>query len=120
MIERIPDLPGNVLGFSAKGAVTGKDYESTIIPAVEEMIGRLSKVRLLYHLGPEFSGFDAAALWDDAKVGLGHVRAWERVAVVTDVDWIRMATKAFAFAMPGEVRVFRNAEMATAREWLAA
>ena len=45
-------------------------------------------------------------------------KAWERIAVVTDVDWIRTATKAFGFAMPGEVRVFSNAELGAARDWL--
>ena len=37
MIEKIPHLPDNVLGFTAKGTVTVNDYESIIIPAVEEL-----------------------------------------------------------------------------------
>ena len=39
-------------------------------------------------LGPDFLGFTAAAMWDDAKIGLAHWNAWERVAVVTDVPWV--------------------------------
>jgi hypothetical protein len=35
MIKKIPDLPNNILGFAAKGTITEKDYESVIIPAVE-------------------------------------------------------------------------------------
>ena len=35
MIKTIKDLPSNVLGFEASGAVTGKDYESVLVPAVE-------------------------------------------------------------------------------------
>ena len=31
MIERIPGLPENVLGFAAKGTVTADDYESVLI-----------------------------------------------------------------------------------------
>jgi hypothetical protein len=112
------DLPENVLGFTAKGTVTAEDYESTIIPAVEEVLSRHRKVRLLYHLGEEFSGFEAGALWDDAKVGLRHPTAWERVAVVSDAEWVRMATKVFGFAMPAQVRVYHNREMATARAWV--
>ena len=120
MIERIPDLPESVLGFTARGQVSAKDYESVLVPAVEAAIAKQHKVRLLYHLGPELSGFEAGALWDDAKVGLKHPTAWERVAVVTDTEWIRVATKVFGFAIPGEVRVFKNAEMAAAREWIGA
>lgn len=119
MIERIADLPENVLGFTAKGTVTAADYETVLIPAVEAMLARRPNVRLLYHLGAAFSGFEAGALWDDAKVGLRHLGAWERTAVVTDVEWIRVATKALGFAMPGEVRVFPDAELPAAKAWLS-
>lgn len=85
MLERIQGLPENVLGFSAKGEVTGKDYESVLIPAVEELLIRYKKVRLLYHIGEEFAGFDAKALLDDARVGIQHFYAWDKICVVTDV-----------------------------------
>jgi len=119
MLERMEELPDNVLGFEAKGAVTGSDYESVLIPAVDEMLARRKSIRFLYHLGNEFAGFDAKAMWDDAKVGLQHLTAWERVAVVTDVGWIRTAMKAFGFVMPGSVKVFGNSELAEARKWLS-
>ena len=54
MVERIPGLPDNVLGFTAKGTVTANDYESTIIPAVEALFSRQGRVRFLYHLGEDF------------------------------------------------------------------
>jgi hypothetical protein len=37
---------------------------------------------------------------------------------VTDVEWLGTATKAMGFMMPGEVRVFPNAELEAARDWL--
>ena len=118
MIEMLTGLPDNVIGFSAHGKVTSDDYEAQIVPAVEAALKQHDKLRLLYHLGPEFDGFEAGAVWEDAKVGLSHLAAWERIAMVTDVDWLRAVTKAFGFAMPGEVRVFSNAEMDAARDWL--
>lgn len=119
MIERIAELPENVLGFTAKGTVTAADYETVLVPAVEASLAQRPRVRLLYHLGSEFSGFEAGALWDDAKVGLRHLGAWERIALVTDVEWIRIATKALGFAMPGQVRVFSDGELAAAKAWLS-
>ncbi|MBT0653436.1 STAS/SEC14 domain-containing protein [Geomobilimonas luticola] len=118
MLERIQGLPDNVLGFEAKGEVTGADYESVLIPAVEKMLAQRKNIRFLYHLGNEFTGFNAKAMWDDAKVGLQHLSAWERVAVVTDVEWIRVAMKAFGFVMPGKLRAFGNDELVEARRWL--
>jgi hypothetical protein len=119
MLERMKGLPDDVLGFEAKGEVTGADYESVLIPAVDEILARRQRIRFLYHLGNEFEGFDAKAMWDDAKVGLQHLTAWERVAVVTDVGWIRTAMKTFGFVMPGLVRVFSNGELAAARQWVS-
>ena len=118
MVERISGLPGNVLGFTATGKVTGADYETVIVPAAEEMFARHGKIRLLYHLGPGFSGFEAAAVWDDAKLGLKHLAGWERTAVVSDVEWIRGAVRLFGFGIPGQVRVFSNDDMAEARRWI--
>ncbi len=80
MIEKIPDLPDNVVGFTAKGTVTANDYESVIIPEVEAMFARQGKVRFLYHLGEEFTGLEPAAAWDDTKLGLKHLTGWEKVA----------------------------------------
>ncbi|MEE9213538.1 MAG: STAS/SEC14 domain-containing protein [Thermodesulfobacteriota bacterium] len=120
MLEHIPDLPGNVVGFSATGTVTADDYESVLIPTVETKLKDYDKIRMLYYLGPDFKGFSVGAMWDDAKVGLRHITAWEKIAVVSDVEWIRGATKFFGFAIPGQVKVFSNAQLPDAREWITA
>ena len=118
MVEQIPDLPSNVLGVTAKGKVTADDYESVIIPAVEALFSREGKVRFLYHLGEAFSGFEAAAVWDDAKLGLKHLKGWERMAVISDIEWVRMGLKVFGLVIPGHVRVFHNSELEEAKRWV--
>lgn len=120
MIEPIRGLPDNVLGFTAKGAISAADYETVIMPAVEAAILKQATVRLLYYLGGEFSGFEAAAMWKDMKIGLKHLTAWEKIAVVTDVEWVRAAVKAFGFLLHGHVRLFQNSELNVAREWVCA
>jgi len=119
MVERIPNLPENVLGFSAKGTLTASDYENVIIPAVQEHLSRDGKVRFLYHLGEEFTGFEAAAMWDDAKLGLRNLKGWERMALVSDVEWIRAAVKVFGIVIPGHVRVFHNRDLEDATRWVS-
>jgi hypothetical protein len=42
------------------------------------------------------------------------------MAVVTDVEWIRIALNFFRFLVPGEVRVFAMDRAAEARAWVAA
>ena len=120
MIEVIEGLPENVLGFRAIGEVTGADYEQTLIPAVLAMSERLHHVRLLYVLGPEFTGFDAQAMLDDAMLGVSRYPAWERVAVVTDEAWLRVGVQALHLIMPQHFRLFHNAEVDEAKAWLMA
>jgi hypothetical protein len=55
----------------------------------------------------------------DFKVGIGHIRHWERIALVTDIDWIGARMKVFSFPMPGDVRLFPLSAADRAREWIA-
>ncbi|MEM9301720.1 MAG: STAS/SEC14 domain-containing protein [Pseudomonadota bacterium] len=118
MIEVMNDLPDQVLGVRASGKVTGEDYQNGLVPALEDKLSRFRKARLLYVVGNDFMGYTGDAAWEDAKVGMKHFAAFERVAIVTDVDWIENTAKAFGFMLPGEVRVFDDDELEAARQWI--
>ncbi len=120
MIEVLEQFPENVVAFAAKGRVTRQDYESVLIPRLEEALRRPGKVRCYYELGAGFSGMEAGAMWEDFKIGVEHLARRERVAVVTDIDWIRRAVNMFGFLVPGEFRVFGTGEAIEARRWVAA
>lgn len=118
MIEKLEGFPGDVVGVSCKGFVTRRDYEDVLEPAVETALKTHDKLRLYYEIGPEFTGIEPGAMWEDFKVGVEHLLRWERIAVVTDIDWIGHTIRAFGFMMPGAVRVFPLKEAAAARVWL--
>lgn len=120
MIDPLPGFPDNVLAFACRGRVTRADYETVLVPAVERALARQGRVRLYYAIGGDFAGFDAGAVWEDFKVGMEHLTRWERVAVVTDVAWIRHAVQLFSFLMPAKVKVFPAAEADQARTWIIA
>ncbi|MEP7371198.1 MAG: STAS/SEC14 domain-containing protein [Nitrosospira sp.] len=120
MIHLLPGLPEHVVGMVASGQVNASDYETVVIPAIESALKTHGRIRILYQLGPAFTGFTSGAMWDDMKVGLAHLKTWERIAVVTDEDWVAGATRLFGFAMPCPVRVFPNKEFAEAANWIAA
>ncbi|WP_257251565.1 STAS/SEC14 domain-containing protein [Burkholderia cepacia] len=118
MIEKVNDLPDGIAGFIATGQVTRKDYEDVLIPAMEAILRKHAKVRLYYELGADFSGMDPGAAWEDFKLGVQHITQWERIAVVTNVEWVRFALAAFRFVIPGEVRVFSSSDRVAARAWI--
>ena len=118
MIEILSNQPDNVLGFTAHGRVTGADYESVLIPLVETKLKENPKIRFLYHLDNDFSGFEFKALWDDIKVGLRHLTAWEKIAIVSQNKWILRVTKFLGFLMPCPVKVFDSNQLLEATEWI--
>lgn len=120
MITVLTDLPANVVGFEAVGHVSADDYRDKLEPAVAKALQENDKLRLLYVLGEKFDGFSAGAAWQDTKLGISHWNAWERIAVVTDHTTIRDGVKAFAWMVPGEVRVFSVDDKENARSWVAA
>lgn len=119
MIEAIEGAPAGVLAFRAIGTVERSDYEDVLRPAVEAAVADKGKVRLVYELGPAFDSYSAGAAWEDAKLWLPHLTAWERCAVVTDHRLIADALHAFRILMPGEVRVFPVDELDDALAWAA-
>ena len=120
MITLLPNLPENTIGVCASGRVSGADYEGVLIPAVELALKKHKKLRLIYELSDDFTGFAPGAMWEDMKLGVAHLNAWERVAVVTDVSWVANATNMFKFVMPCTAKVFSLKDRASAEEWITA
>ncbi len=120
MIKTLEGFPDSVVALAAEGHVSTEDYETVLIPRLNEALARHGKVRLYYELGGSFDGIDAGAAWEDLKIGLEHLRRWERIAVVTDVNWIRMTLNAFRFVVPGKLRVFDLRHLEEARAWIKA
>jgi SpoIIAA-like len=120
MIEILTGFPDNVVAAAATGVVTRRDYQDVLEPQVELTLKRHQKIRCYYELGAQFSGMEPGAMWEDFKIGAEYILRWERVAVVTDVDWIKHAINIFRFVMPGQMRVFATSETAAARAWISA
>jgi hypothetical protein len=111
-------MPVGTIGLEAVGKVTDEDYRNVLIPAISSAVER-NDVRLLYVLGDDFDAYSPGAVWADTKLWAGHLRAWKRVAIVSDADWLENGIKAFGWLMPGEVKVFETDDVDDAKEWLA-
>jgi len=91
---------------------------------IHAALDRGEKLNIYSELAGDFDGLDLGALWEDVKaagsVGLKHRSSWQRMALVTDKDWIRNAVAVFGATLPGELRLFEPSETAVARAWIAA
>ncbi|MDQ2992215.1 MAG: STAS/SEC14 domain-containing protein [Candidatus Eremiobacteraeota bacterium] len=118
MIEQLHGFPENVVAFVGHGQVAKADYISTLIPAVERALTGHDLLRLYYELGADVAGIDADAIFEDFKFGVGHVTRFERVALVTDIEWIAHAVSLFSFLIPGAMRLFATKDVDQARSWI--
>src|SRR5262249_51019020 len=117
--ETLSDLPPGIDGVKATGKISREDYEAVLVPLMDGARRDGRRLRFLYQVGPEFTGFTAGAAWEDAKGGLRSMRLFDGCAVVTDVGWIRESTRLAAFLIPCPVRVFSLSERQAAADWLA-
>jgi hypothetical protein len=117
MLERLENLPTNVVGVRASGRLSKDDYQGVVQPMFEDLRRQGQRQRFIYQFAPEFEEIEASAAWQDLRVGIQYLRLLERCAVVTDVDWLRQASQFFGAMLPFPVRVFGNAEFAEAVKW---
>ncbi len=121
MIERIEGMPAGTIGLQASGELSVEDYREVLEPALAEAVDS-GAIRLLFVLA-SFDGLAPGAWVEDVKTGL---RAWvrdhaacQRMALVTDIEWVAKATRAFAWMAPGELSVFGLGEVEEAKGWVA-
>ena len=61
---------------------------------------------------------EGEAMGEDLGFRARHASSFERVAVVSDEDWIRPALATLSFLMPGKAKGFRSTELEAAKSWL--
>jgi hypothetical protein len=123
MINRLQDMPEGTIGFEFAGDVTGEEYRQVLEPPLEAAV-EAGEVRLLLQTAEDFDGMKLGARIEDAKanirLGVAHRKAWKRVAIVTDSDWLSKSFRLWSHFVPVEMRIFAVAEAAGARAWVAA
>jgi hypothetical protein len=120
MIERIEEMLPGTVGLRASGKLSREDYREVLEPVLREAV-ESGELRLVFVL-TDFEGLEPGAWIEDVKTGLGvWVRdhsAWKRFALVTDVEWVAKAMRAFAWMAPGEVSVYRLDQLEEAKGWV--
>ncbi len=119
MIDTMQGLPDGTLGFRFRGKVTAADYANVLTPALERGLEQHDRLKLLVIMGEDFEAYELGAAWEDSKEALRHWSGFERLALVTEVPWMRLAMQAFAVALPCPSRLFANGDVEDARRWLS-
>ena len=119
MIKTLEGFPADAVAVGCNGFVNKADYDEVVAPAVERALKAHEQLRLYYEIAPDFSGISPGAMWEDFWTGIRHLNRWKRIAVVTDVSWIKRMVHLFGFLLPKATRVFTVPELREARDWLS-
>jgi hypothetical protein len=118
MLRKMNDMPAGTIGFQAIGEVEDDDWERAVEPLLRREIADGDKLRLLYLLGPEADDVEGDAMKADIGFRARHAKAFERVAVVSDENWMKPALRAMSAVMPGSARGFAVHDLPAAKAWL--
>jgi hypothetical protein len=117
MITELVDLPVGVIGFEAGGTLAAEDYRDVVLPALERAAAS-GEARFVIVM-TDFDGISGGALWQDLKMGVEHLKAWKKIGLVTDIDWLTHMTHLFGWMTPGEVKTFPLSQKEEAFAWAA-
>ncbi|MGD1705089.1 STAS/SEC14 domain-containing protein [Dapis sp. BLCC M229] len=120
MMEIIPLANQNIIGFSIDGKIEIGDVEK-VKNLVDERLKSQTKLRVYVEI-KRFQGISVEALWKDLKFALGHLKNFEKKAVVSDAAWVNNLTtasnKIFSNMTHIEVKCFSWSEKDRALEWI--
>ena len=117
MIEILPESNAAILVVKASKKLTAHDYESVFIPAMDERIKSYGKIRVVFYLDENFTGWDFEAMWDDAKFGMTHRHDFEKIAVITEQKWMEWATNLGSHFIEGQVKTYPSHNFKDAINW---
>jgi hypothetical protein len=120
MLQFINDLPGHVVGIHAVGEVTKEDFETVLIPRIDELVKRQGEINYLLVLETDVKNFTAGAWWDDIKVGIKNFTKWKKIAVVSDQKGVEWFSNVFRYMIPGTSKGFSIDQLDEAVQWVSA
>ncbi|BBB29014.1 STAS/SEC14 domain-containing protein [Neptunomonas japonica] len=118
MLSILPDTAGDLIVVQASDSLTADDYKDVLVPLIEEKLPTYGPLRVVIYLDPSFTGMEAGAIWEDAKLGLSHTEDFLRVALVGGPDWIEWATKLGNHLIKGETQHFEERQFLQALHWV--
>lgn len=111
-------FPRDVVAVQVKGIITGKAYSDKLVPLIEAKLAEHDHLKCLIVVDEEFISYTADAMWDDMLLGIRHWNRFTRIAVVTDINWLRISMRVAGPLILGTMKVFDMAELDEAKSWI--
>lgn len=119
MIDILPGLPSNVIGFKATGEVTKEDYEKVVFPGIKRHMDTFGELNFVFFVDTPLKNFSPGAWIRDIWLQIKKLAAWHKVAIISDVENVRRFTDTISHILPGKYKGFLSSQLEDAVRWAA-
>lgn len=119
MVELLTGFPPHVAAYRASGIVHKEEYEQVVMARVDEVAAKYGKINFLVLLQTDVGNYSFGAFIDYLKVSFEHFSKWNRMAIVTDQNWVRKAYEVLSLLVHGEIRGYELKEFEEAKQWVS-
>ena len=118
MIQLMPESHDSLLVFKASEKLTADDYKKRFIPELQKCIDKYERIDLVMEFDEAFKGFEAGAMWEDAKFGTKHRHNFHKIAVVGIPKSVGWMTKVGKHLVDFEIKNFERGHVDDAETWV--
>ncbi len=119
MVELLTGFPPHVAAYRAWGTVDKEEYEQVVMARVDEVAAKYGKINFLVLLQTDMDNYSFGAFIDYLKVSFEHFSKWNRMAIVTDQNWVRKAYEVLSLLVHGEIKGYELKDFEEARQWVS-
>lgn len=119
MVELLPGYPDHVVAYKATGIVNENEYSAVVMERVDEVACRYPKINFIVVLRTDFENYSFSAFVDYLIISFEHFGKWNRMAIVTNENWVRFAYRLINFFVPGKIKCFTIIQLKKAKQWVS-
>ena len=118
MIQQINGLGDHVAAFRVTGAVTKEDYERVVLPVVNNVHAKHDHFNFLLVINTELKNYTIGAWIEDFLLSLKNITKFNRMALVSESEFVEKLTHLVDKLAPGEYKSFPLKEEQIAISWV--
>ena len=119
MVELLNDFPPYVAAYKATGHVNKYEYEQVVMAKISEVAAQYGKINFLVLMETDVWDYSFGSLVDYVKMTFGHFKQWNRLAVVSNEQWVNKVYETLGGLVYGKVKSFTINQYEEAKQWIS-
>jgi len=119
MVELLNDFPPYVAAYKATGHVHKDEYEQVVMARINEVAAQYEKINFLVLMDTDVWDYSFGSLVDYVKMTFEHFKQWNRLAIISNEQWLGKIYEVFGGLVYGKVKSFELNQYEEAKQWVS-